>query len=755
MAFPLPALRCSSRCGEGRFRGALLLLIAALNLGAEESGPPPARRPRIGLVLGGGGAKGAAHVGVLKVLEELRVPIDCIAGTSMGSIVGAAYASGVSADELAKIMGEVSWTEVLSSAPREEMPYHRRVLDSVFTMGLEFGVKKGRLILPDGMVSTHQIEALLRNIVSKPGKVYSFNRLPIPFRAVSTDLESGAMKVFDRGDLATALRASMAVPGAFAPVEIDGRLYVDGMLVRNLPVDVARQMGAEVIIAVTVSNPPRPKEDLNNVMSVAGRSMDIAIEANEKAQLQTLGKQDTAIQVMLLDVASGDFNKIPQAIPVGETAARAMAQSLARYSLPPRDYERWRTRLKEEAPKPAVTIDEIRLVGFQVTNPDVMRTYLKTRPGEVYDPIAADRDATRLVARGDFSAVSQHLESEGDRNILVFTAKEKKWGPDYLMFDISLGTDLKGGTSWGLRGDYNKRWINQLGGEFRTTLQIGRPNVAGAEWYQPLDRAQRFFFAPSVLSNQNIENIYVGDSPTAQLNTRRFMGRLDLGTAFGNWGELRAGAMKGRTSSVTRVGDPEIVTPGRNNLGGWITRFAWDTLDKPVWPTRGTGGSLNFYLAEPGMGSEQRYRVFSGNLGGAVPFHGGVWSYSLKGGGDLGSDTPYYDQFRLGGLFNFSGYQADQMIAREYLLGLTSFRWKVATISEMMASAVYFGTSVEVGNVFHRLDGLQSRNAMVGGSLFLSLDTKIGPLCFAYGQSEGGHTAFYFYIGSSFALFRP
>ena len=297
---------------------------------------PQAPRPRIGLVLGGGGAKGGAHIGVIKVLEEMHIPIDCIAGTSMGSIVGAAYASGDSATELEQVVTSINWRQVLATVPRADIPYHRKSLDAYFTNGIETGFKNGSVTAPGGLVPTHQIEGLFRKIVASAGGVSDFNKLPIPFRAVSTDLESGDVVVFDNGDLAQAMRASMAVPGVFAPVEANGHIYADGMLVRNLPVDVARQTCADVVIVVPLSNPDPPRSSLKSLLGVAGQAMNIAIEANERAQLATLTDRDVEIKVVLKDISSGDFDKVPDAIPIGEAAARAAAPQLARYSISPR-----------------------------------------------------------------------------------------------------------------------------------------------------------------------------------------------------------------------------------------------------------------------------------------------------------------------------------------------------------------------------------------------------------------------------------
>ncbi|HSQ02397.1 MAG TPA: patatin-like phospholipase family protein, partial [Burkholderiales bacterium] len=300
--------RCNSRAFIAAAWLAFAVVSPAASLPAETGVTPRAaenvNRPKIGLVLGGGGAKGAAHIGVIKVLEEMRIPVDCIAGTSMGAIVGAAYATGMSAHELETVITAVEWKDILASAPRQEVPVHRKNLDFIFTLGLEVGMKDGSVVMPGGLVPTHQIEGLFRRIVVGAGELSNFNELPIPFRAVATDLESGAMQVFDRGDLSVAMRASMAVPGAFAPVDYQGRLYVDGMLVRNLPVDVARKMCADVVIAVPVGNPAATRESLGTLLGVAGQALNIAIAANENEQLATLTPKDVSIPVILQNVTS-------------------------------------------------------------------------------------------------------------------------------------------------------------------------------------------------------------------------------------------------------------------------------------------------------------------------------------------------------------------------------------------------------------------------------------------------------------------
>jgi NTE family protein len=735
--------------------GLSLLLLAGPRPGAAADAAPgaPGARPRIGLVLGGGGAKGGAHIGVLKVLEEMRVPVDCIVGTSMGAIVGAAYAAGLPANQLAEVVSAVNWRDVLKTAPREEYPVRRKGLDFIFTNGFEVGVKDGDLAMPGSFLPTQQIEELFRRIVSRARQTSDFNKLPIPFRAVATDLESGEVMVFDHGDLAVAMRASMAVPGAFAPVEYNGRLYVDGMLVRNLPVDVARKMCADVVIAVPVGNPAATRDNLQGALKVLGQAMNIAIESNEKAQLATLTSRDVAIPVILTDITSGDFNKVPEAIPIGEAAARKAAASLARYSLPPNEYAAWRGDLRQLAAARRVVIDEVRIEGAKVTNPEVMKTHLATRPGDTYEPDKADADSTHLVERGDFTAVSSHLITENGRNVLVYNVTEKPYGPDYLKFDGNLSTDFKGDTYWGLRVDYEKRWLNDLGGEARIAAQLGHPNALLAEFYQPIEKSQTFFVVPGLYANQILQYVYRNNDEVGQFDVRRYGMRLEGGAALGSWGEVRVGVLRGRVDTRKTLGDDSVQPPGGQDAGAATLRFAYDQVDQRLFPTKGSSASVNGYWSSTGLGADQSYKYLDARWLKVESFGRNVFSLGLQGGTDFGSNVPLYDQFKRGGLFQFSGYRTAQLIGREYALGTVQYRRKIGDLNETLGTGIYAGGTLEAGNVWQRADGTSAKGVIFSGSAFLGIDSKLGPVYLGYGRSEGGRSAFYLYIGSAIEAF--
>jgi NTE family protein len=748
------SIRPESRC-PARVLFSFLAILGLLATSADTpAAEPQAQRPRIGLVLGGGGAKGAAHIGVIKVLEEMRIPVDCIAGTSMGAIVGAAYATGLSSTELEQVITSVTWKDVLSSAPRQDIPYQRKRFDFIFTNGLELGLKDGKVEFPKGIVPTHQVESLFRRIVAGARQTERFSDLPIPFKAVATDIESGQMVVMDRGDLTVAMRASMAVPGAFAPVDREGKLLVDGMLVRNLPVDVARQTCADVVIAVPVSNPPLKRADLTNALAVIGQAMNVAIEANEKAQLATLSERDVAVPVVLQDIGSGDFAKVPDAIPIGEAAARQVAGKLQRYSLSPEAYAAWRASVGQVASAPQIKLDEVRLTGLNYTNPEVISTLIEAKPGETYDADRAAADANRIVATGDFDAVSYQVREEQGRNVLTYNAEEKTRGPGYLQFDLNLTTDLQGQTQWGIRVDYNRRWLNALAGEWRASFQLGSPTAFFTEFYQPVDVARRFFVAPRFIALQTENDIFVEGQRIARFDTKRYGVGLDVGAALGTWGELRTGLEWGGLTSEQEVGTLPF-DPGHVSQGAVTASFNYDQLDKAVFPTRGNVGRLRGFSSQTGLGADENYSLAELTWQSVFPWGRNVLNFVARGGSDLGTEAPFYDQFTLGGPFALSGYKIGQLRGREYAFFSAGFRRRFADIDETFGTGVYVGGTLEAGNMYQRLDGSQGKGLLLSGSVYLAVDSKLGPIYLSYGVAENGERAAYLTIGSPIDATRP
>ena len=349
----------------------LVLVFPATVIHAAESAAGSPVRPKIGLVLGGGGAKGAAHIGVLRVLEEMRIPVDCVAGTSMGALVGATFASGVSPEEIERRVLAVDWTRTVGTAGvRDQMPINRKLQGATYTNSLEFGIKGGSIRSPGGFFKSQEIEELLRNLVAGARYVDDFDDLPIPFRAVATDMMAGEMVVLGDGDLTVAMRASMAVPGAFSPVVVGEQVLADGGQMRNVPVDIARELCGDVIIAVSLSTPPPKPEDLGSALAMATRSLDVMIDANGRIQLATLTDKDVSIVVPMGDIGSASFERVPDAIPLGRTAALSKSADLTRYALPEADYNAWRASLSRDYEEP-IHVAGVRIAGLERVNPRI------------------------------------------------------------------------------------------------------------------------------------------------------------------------------------------------------------------------------------------------------------------------------------------------------------------------------------------------------------------------------------------------
>src|SRR6516162_571164 len=451
----------------------------------------------IGLVmaLAGGGARGGAHIGVLKVLEELHVPIDCIAGTSMGALVGGGYASGMPAAQIEQFVRNVDWKSVVAGVgSRQFEPAEQKHFNEAGG-SVELGLKDGKIIPPSGLIASSRIEDVLRGYVAKARAVADFDRLPIPYRAVATDMLSGRMVVLDHGDIATAMRASMAIPGAFAPVITDQYVLSDGYVVRNLPIDVARDLCGDVVIAVNLTKQNATREQLVGPASLISRSSDIMMEANEGVQLRTLTDRDVRIDVDLGNFSAADFERTAATIPLGEKAARAMAAKLATLSVSPEEYAAWRSRVTVSQ-NIAIRVADVQFRGLKYVNPEYLRTLTRVHAGDTVDIAAISRDAARLAVLDDLESVEYRFEGDPDNPVLVWEPRENQIGPNVLRPSMGIYAAGSGELRFELEVQYVRRWLNEYGGQWRNRLQLGTSSLFSTSLYQPLESSQVFFVEP-------------------------------------------------------------------------------------------------------------------------------------------------------------------------------------------------------------------------------------------------------------------
>ena len=720
---------------------------AAADAGSAASG---ARRGKICLVLSGGGARGAAHVGVIKVLEEHRVPIHCIVGTSMGALVGAAYATGMSVDEMNTIVGEIS-TELLfkESPPRQELSIRRKQDDYTILFGPELGIGGGSLKLPKGIVSGVQLETVLRRL-SKAKGFYRFSELPIDYRAVATDLVTGKAVIFTEGELANVMRASMSVPGAIAPAEFGGMMLVDGMLTSNLPVETARAMGADIIIAVNVGTPLLRRDQLSGILGVTGQMLSILTEQNVQASLAQLKDTDILISPELGDFSTGDFDSLQKIVPLGAEAARKVSPRLAQLAAPADEYAALRARQTVAAESDLRAVDEIRFERLSRVNPRTAQATMATSTGVPIDQAKLDADMRLLYGTGDFEHVNYSFLEEPGRRVLAVDAVEKSWGPDYLRFGLGLVSDFTGQAHFNILARYRKTWLNPLGGEWRTDVQVGRSRNLLSEFYQPLDALGRFFVAPRVNFELRTADLYDGEDRIATYRVSDQSVGLDVGTQFGVYGELRLGTQYGKLKPSLETG-PESLAPGESSVDvrAFTARLLLDRVDSVRFPREGWRVGAKIHNSSKALGSDDQYTKWDMDGTMAVSLGEHTLQIAAKVGGKLGSDPlPRYDLFQWGGFLQLSGYSTGQLTGENLRFGRFMYYHRI--LRQSLFEGAYGGFSLETGRVGNPLVPGSPDGWLRSASVFVASDTPVGPAYLGYGRAQDGNSSYYFFLGRPF-----
>ncbi|MEK9822497.1 MAG: patatin-like phospholipase family protein, partial [Gammaproteobacteria bacterium] len=486
-----------------------LLQLILLVIGSVLSLPAVSyERPKIGLVLSGGGARGAAHIGVLKVLEAHRIPVDYIAGTSMGSIVGGLYASGLTPAEIEQAIKTIDWDEVLRDHPdRADEPMIRKELSEQFTIGGKPGFRDGKVVLPEGLIAGQKILPILQAMTLPVAHVNDFSQLRTPFQAVATNIATGDMQVLKSGDLARAMRASMAVPSIFTPTEIDGNLLVDGGLTNNIPVDIAKAMGAEIIIAIDISTPYRNRDEISNLLHITDQMTRILTGVNSRERLGMLTEKDILIRPPLGNISSADFDRADEAVPIGQSEAEKHLEELKVLSL---DEEAWSKYLaaKNDIPPSNLQIARTTITNSSELDDRTIENLINTQAGETFNPEKISEDLYNVYSLGNFSTVSYRMDHTADGVDLYFDAAAKSWGPNYLYFGIDMEGDLEGDNLTNFQLGYSREELNPRGGIWTSYAVIGAEPEITTHLYQPLWFQRGPFVTASLSMNRHNQGLY-------------------------------------------------------------------------------------------------------------------------------------------------------------------------------------------------------------------------------------------------------
>jgi NTE family protein len=723
-----------------------LILPCAITQASEKS-PNRRARPKIGLALSGGGARGVAHVGVLKVLEEHYIPVDYISGTSMGAIIGGLYASGLSAQEIESLIHQVDWDDAfIDKTQRQDRSFRRKRDDDLYLIKNKPGLSGGKIKFPPSVIDGQKIDLLLKRYTLPVVTIRDFNELNIPYRSVAADLVTGEAVVLDHGDLALAIRASMTIPIAFAPRVIDDILLVDGGISICLPVDVVRRMGAEVVIAVDISTPKRGPEQLQSALDITSQLVSILTQRNTELQIASLTDKDVFIQGDLGDITTASFDRVVETIPIGINAAEMVIGELSRYSLPEEEYKAHLAERKSRARHNSrPIIDEVRIINQSRLANGVIAAITNMDTGKPIDVARVEEQLGLVYGLDLFESVYYDITKESDHTELTVTAREKSWGPNYLQFGVAVFEDYEG-PNFNLAAAYSRTAVNRLNGEWRTGIQVGQEPGLFIEFFQPIDYALRKFIQVGISLFEHADNIFDSNgNKIEELGLKRYSVGFSGGRELGTWGEIRTGIRRESGEIEVLVGQPN--TPDvKFNTGEAFVQFAVDELDELNFPHTGGSLFLKFTSSLEELGSDDEYEqgIVKGSYAYSLGRTTGLVSGLLSTTRD--SNAPYQSLYRLGGFGQLSGLEQYELKGQHSALLSGTFYQKLGNYKII---SLYAGTSVEYGNVFQERDDITFNGGIAAGSVFLGIDTLIGPIHIAYGLSEGGRGNYYFSLGQS------
>ncbi|MDD1005465.1 MULTISPECIES: patatin-like phospholipase family protein [Pseudomonas] len=708
-----------------------------------------ASRPKVGLVLSGGAARGLAHIGVLKALEEQGIKIDAIAGTSMGAVVGGLYASGYKIDELEKLALNIDWQAALSDAPpREDVPFRRKQDDRDFLVKQKLSFRDdGSLGLPLGVIQGQNLALLLESLLAHTSDTRDFDKLPIPFRAVATDISNGEKVVFRKGHLPQVIRASMSIPAVFAPVELDGRLLVDGGMTDNIPLDVAREMGVDVAIVVDIGTPLRNRKQLTTVVDVLNQSITLMTRSNSEEQLAALKPSDVLIQPALAAFGVTDFGKAQEMIDAGYRATRILDARLAQ--LKPDESQDAELNAARSPGQRTPIITAIRVENDSKVDDDVIRYYIRQHIGEPLDLGRLHSDMGTLYGLDYFEQVQYRVVHKGEDHTLVISARGKRSGTDYLRVGLNLSDDMRGDSAFNLGASYRINGINRLGAEWLTRAQIGDKQELYTEFYQPLDVGSRYFVAPyASFEAQNVEAVLDND-PIAQYRVERYGFGLNFGRQIGNNGEVRFGVGEAWGKADVRIGDQDL--PSENfNEGFYALKYSYDSLDNVYFPHEGKDVSLTLMQFEPGLGSDTRYRQWDLKIDKAMSRGPDTLILGGRYGRTLNDANVVTSSFLLGGARQLSGFREDAISGQNISLMRAVYYRRLTPRSYLpLDFPLYAGASLERGRAWNNDNEFDS-GYINAASVFIGFDTPLGPLNFSYGLNDANEQAVYLNLGQTF-----
>jgi len=736
----------SNYCRDFARPGFYLALAISCTLAAaqdQQADPKPVQRPRIAVALSGGGARGLAHIGVFQWLEENHIPVDSIAGTSMGGLIGALYATGRSPAEMREFIKTINWDEALSNEPSySELSFRRKEDRRNDQIPAQLGLKNG-LSGPLGFSAGHGVGLILDRIAFPYSTVASFDDLPIPFRCVATDMLNGDTVVLKDGSLAQSLRATLAIPGLFTPVELNGKMLADGGLVDNIPTDVARQMNATIVIAVNIGTPLGGQKDLESLGSFLVQAVNIMTLGNDRRALRLA---DAQITPHLGDVGLLDFSHADEIIRLGYEGAASNAAELRKYSLPDDQWQQYLAQREARKRKPETSANILQVAGV---SGDEQRHLQRRLQPVLHKPLSVDDLDTRLThiaGDGQFDAMDYEGFVQNGVPGLRVVAHQKNYGPPFI--DLAVNVDGSGVAAFDFAAGARITFmdVEHHGGEWRNDLLLGSSNLAASEFYQPVANT-RLFVAPYAFASKYPRNAFVGETRVAVFGDERAGGGFDLGYNTGRRSELRVGYEIFSAKLAPLIGSTGL-TAVTGNTGEFRTRYIWDSQDSPSVPSRGTRimSTLSRVLQSPGLAHPiAQLDVQTSTF---IPTGPKTSLFFVASGGTTfhGAAGPL-QVFTLGGAFHLGAYLPQEFSGNHYAYSSLGFRRDLYHLPKLVGGKIYWGGWYEAGTAFNDPDSVAVRGTF---NLGVIAETIVGPIALATSVSPTGQSRVNFSIGRLF-----
>ncbi len=739
----------SSKRRGGRRALAATLMVMATQASIADVLQPNSDAVRVGLVLGGGGARGAAHIGVLKVLEREHIPIHAIAGTSVGAIVGGLYATGYSPEEIEHVVGSVDWVDIFSDrTARPDLPMRQKETDLGVLASVEIGLKDGRITYPTTLVRGQKLDLFLRRMFLGRSDVASFDELPIPFRCVATDIGVVEPVVFSSGDLELAVRASMAVPGAFAPVHYDGKVLVDGGVVDNVPIDIARDMKVDVLIVVDVSQPLAAADTVTSAPQILLQMVSGLMRDRTQASVATLQANDVLLRPDLGALGSTGFMQVKTGIGPGVAAAEAAVEHLRALSVDPSKYLAWQQGQRRR-PADDPTISFVQVASTESRTAQYVRDRISAKPDEPLDVDQLERDITQAYGRGTYESISYELtqDSMGETGLEV-TPLDTTLGRTLFRLGMQVNDDFNGQDDYQFNVEGRVTGLNSKGAEWRTFVGVGRISGVSSDVYLPFGTRGAWFVDPSVSYTALDQPFVFEGQHFADYRVSSWLTALRIGRDLGDRLRISTALMRGADNGKKLVGDLRLPTRPHADLGGIEINALWDSLDNVRFPLSGVRAELSYSEYSTRFGSSNNGNLIRVSIDAPLTYGANTLMLGARVSVEPNAVDAYQTESTLGGLFFLSGLNERQLLGDNALLMRAIYYRHLNPERSLLRLPLYLGTSLEGGNVWDFYDDVSMHDLIGATSLFFGVDLPIGALQLGYGHTFDGDNGIYLTFGS-------